>query len=169
MEGQMSIFDLPGTWSGKMSQEQSVPAPRREKTSESSLKRSRGSVSRMPLFLDLTGDGNHQDASWDETGVQLGKFMMHNGGAFHSAENGYVCYVTSMGTPPRKYYLTLNCGEKPRVPNPTKLSEILEQNPDSRFNLSARACQGILNRASRRGKELPEELRIALEAQAVTA
>jgi hypothetical protein len=33
--------------------------------------------------------------------------------------------------------------------------------------LSARACQGILNRASRRGKELPGELREALERQAV--
>jgi DNA (cytosine-5)-methyltransferase 1 len=34
--------------------------------------------------------------------------------------------------------------------------------------LSARACEGILNRAKRRGKELPEELRKALEEQSVS-
>ena len=32
--------------------------------------------------------------------------------------------------------------------------------------MSARACEGILKRAARRGKNLPEELRLALEAQA---
>ena len=32
--------------------------------------------------------------------------------------------------------------------------------------LSPKACQGILRRASARGKELPEVLRIALEQQA---
>lgn len=35
-----------------------------------------------------------------------------------------------------------------------------------KYYLSAKACQGILNRAKRRGKELPEMLRIALEQQA---
>lgn len=35
-----------------------------------------------------------------------------------------------------------------------------------KYCLSAKACQGILNRAKRRGKELPEMLRIALEQQA---
>lgn len=48
---------------------------------------------------------------------------------------------------------------------PTKLSQILEENADPKYRLSARACQGILNRAERRGKELPKELREALEAQ----
>jgi hypothetical protein len=35
-----------------------------------------------------------------------------------------------------------------------------------KYYLSAKACQGILRRAKERGKELPEELRIALERQA---
>lgn len=35
-----------------------------------------------------------------------------------------------------------------------------------KFWLSAKACAGILRRASSRGKELPEALRVALEAAA---
>jgi hypothetical protein len=34
--------------------------------------------------------------------------------------------------------------------------------------LSAKACQGILTRANRRGKELPIELREALERQSIS-
>lgn len=66
----------------------------------------------------------------------------------------------------RPFCLTMNIGEKPRVPNPTKLSEILASNPDPKYNLSAKACQGILNRAERRSKELPPELKMALMEQA---
>jgi hypothetical protein len=61
--------------------------------------------------------------------------------------------------------LTLNIGEKPREPNPTKLSQVLEKDTDPKYKLSAKACQGILNRAERRGKELPKELKKALEEQ----
>jgi hypothetical protein len=46
------------------------------------------------------------------------------------------------------------------------LSQILEQNPDPKYNLSPKACQGILNRAQKRGKELPKMLQDALEHQA---
>lgn len=49
--------------------------------------------------------------------------------------------------------------------NPTLLSEVLEQETDPKYNLSSKACQGILNRANRRGKKLPEILREALENQ----
>ena len=63
--------------------------------------------------------------------------------------------------------MTLNLSERPRTPNPTKLSEILEEGTDlSKYNLSAKACRGILNRAARRGKALPPELKAALEEQA---
>ena len=64
--------------------------------------------------------------------------------------------------------MTLNTGEKPRKNNPSWLSEVLEENAEERYSLSAKACQGILNRAERRGKELPPELKAALEAQAKT-
>ena len=42
------------------------------------------------------------------------------------------------------------------------LSDVLEDDPDEKYNLSWRACFGILKRAETRGKELPEALEIAL-------
>lgn len=57
---------------------------------------------------------------------------------------------------------TLNTGECPSVAVESRLSWILEVNAPEKYYLSERACQGILNRASRRGKELPEILRTAL-------
>lgn len=42
------------------------------------------------------------------------------------------------------------------------LSDVLVENPDEKYNLSWRACFGILRRAETRGKELPEPLYIAL-------
>lgn len=58
--------------------------------------------------------------------------------------------------------LTLNIGEFPNVENVSRLSQILEDNVPQKYYLSARACQGILTRASRRGKPLPEILKQAL-------
>jgi hypothetical protein len=95
----------------------------------------------------------------------LGDFTMHSSGAFLNAENGLLSLPTSTDSLPEKYCLTLNIGEKPRVPNPTHLSDILEENADPKYNLSAKACQGILNRADKRGKKLPPILREALENQ----
>lgn len=46
----------------------------------------------------------------------------------------------------------LNTGEFPNVENVSRLSQILEDNVPQKYYLSARACQGILTRASRRGK-----------------
>lgn len=54
---------------------------------------------------------------------------------------------------------TLNIGESPNVENVSHLSWILEGNAPQKYYLSARACQGILTRASRRGKPLPDILR----------
>lgn len=48
--------------------------------------------------------------------------------------------------------LTLNTGESPSAAKESRLSWILEDNVPQKFYLSARACQGILVRASRRGK-----------------
>ena len=56
----------------------------------------------------------------------------------------------------------LNFGECPSVAVESRLSWILEDNVPEKYYLSARACQGILTRASRRGKALPEILRVAL-------
>ena len=165
MEGQMTIFDIVDMPCGRMSPEPCQAEPRREKTSASSLKSSAKSSTRMPLFLYLTS-GQTAEQSWDRTGALLGEFMTHSTTESLKEEDGFVSYVISMGTPPRKYCLTLNCSDKPRVPNPTKLSQILEEEVDPKYRLSPRACKGILNRAEKRGKDLPEELKTALERQA---
>ena len=57
---------------------------------------------------------------------------------------------------------TLNTGESPSAARESRLSWILEDNVPQKYYLSARACQGILTRASRRGKPLPDILRQAL-------
>lgn len=59
----------------------------------------------------------------------------------------------------------LNTGERPNEENESHLWWILEANAPEKFYLSAKACQGILNRASKRGKTLPHLLKIALEQQ----
>ena len=46
------------------------------------------------------------------------------------------------------------------------LSWILQDNAPDRYSLSPKACRGILRRAAKRGKELPQVLREALERQA---
>ena len=46
------------------------------------------------------------------------------------------------------------------------LSSILQDNAPDRYSLSPKACRGILRRAAKRGKELPQVLREALERQA---
>lgn len=56
----------------------------------------------------------------------------------------------------------LNIGEFPNAERESLLSWILEDNVPQKYYLSARACQGILTRASRRGKALPDILRQAL-------
>lgn len=56
----------------------------------------------------------------------------------------------------------LNTGEFPNAEKESRLSWILEDNVPQKYYLSARACQGILTRASRRGKPLPDILKQAL-------
>ena len=58
--------------------------------------------------------------------------------------------------------LDVNIGESPNAVKESLLSQILEDNVPQKFYLSARACQRILVRASRRGKPLPELLKQAL-------
>ena len=124
----------------------------------------------MPLLcLCLTGGGGTRpDAStmkWEDGPLPIASTML-SGGAFHKDAAGCVSFAISAASQRPKFYLTLNFGEKPRVPNPTKLSEILEPDADPKYRLSAKACQGILNRAERRGKELPKALLDALTEQA---
>ena len=107
-----------------------------------------GFVGRMsPAFCPATKDGTLEPSSqgWQNAG---------------------------MGTPTG--CLTLNSCEHASFPEPfpsgggvSSLSDILETGDvPQRYFLTARACAGILRRAEKRGKALPEALRLALEAVA---
>ena len=57
---------------------------------------------------------------------------------------------------------TVNISEWPSAESVSLLSSTLEVNAPEKYYLSARACQVILTRASRRGKKLPDLLQTAL-------
>lgn len=59
-------------------------------------------------------------------------------------------------------FLTLNTSERLNDEEGSTLSSILELNAPGKYHLSAKACEGILRRAERRGKKLPEMLEAAL-------
>ena len=122
-------------WSGKMFPEHLVQT--KEKILESSSKKPRKWSRGMPAFLDLRGgqSGQPQEQSWEMGGLLLGEYTMHSFGESPSEEKG------------------------------SRLSQILEEQPHPKYCLSAKACQGILNRAERRGKVLPEILKMALLRQ----
>jgi len=108
--------------------------------------------------------GNSVDASWEMAIPWLGDSIMQNISEYHSEEEGFVYSLISMETQHLNWFL--NCSEKPIIPRPSKLSEILDLNCDlNKYKLSAKACQGILNRARKRGKKLPEILEYALIRQ----
>lgn len=88
-----------------------------------------------PLCLYLKGDGLQADASWVMDGALLGVYSMHS------------------------------FGESPKDGVESYLSQILEDTPHPKYFLSAKACLGILDRAARRGKDLPEALKAALLMQ----
>ena len=162
IEGQMSLLDL-GMQCTKMSP---VPsAPTKEKTSELCWKKWQGSSKKESLFLDLRkGSGAIQEASSVTDGRLLGESSMPNIGEYLNEGSGFALSQILMAIQQPKLYLTrLNNTDAPTEEIPSHLSEILEQNPDPKYNLSAKACQGILNRAQRRGKKLPPMLQEALE------
>jgi hypothetical protein len=67
-------------------------------------------------------------------------------------------------------FLTLSSSEWPSGAAVCSLSDVLETGDvPRRFFLSARACEGILRRAEKRGKDLPLPLRRALKAVAGSA
>ena len=61
--------------------------------------------------------------------------------------------------------MTRNTGESPNAAVVSRLSQILEETPQEKYSLSAKACQGILRRAERRRKDLPETLKAVLLMQ----
>ena len=124
------------TWSGKMCPEPSVP--REAKTSGLSWRK----LSELKLVpvqcLDLTpGVGNLLGQSyWEINSHWLGELW------------------------------TLNTGGSPSAAKESSLSQILQGEVSHKYYLSRTACLGILRRAKARGKELPPQLKRALEIQA---
>ena len=104
-----------------------------EKTSSQLSKRSAPSLTKTFQFLDLrTGYGNLLGAYWETASVLPGESS------------------------------TRNTSESPSVAAESSLSEILQENAPEKYSLSPKACNGILRRAEKRGKELPPMLRDAL-------
>lgn len=62
-------------------------------------------------------------------------------------------------------YTTRSFGVSPSEENASHLSQILEDSAHPKYALSETACAGILRRAARRGKKLPEPLKAALIIQ----
>ena len=119
--------------SGRMFPEHSVAT--KERTSEPSCKRSATSARKADGFqyLNLKEDGgNLLGLSWETVGALPGESM------------------------------TLNFGESPSEGRESTLSQILDLTVPDKYSLSPRACAGILKRAERRGKTLPNMLRDAL-------
>lgn len=159
---QLTLQDL-DTLSMKMFREQQVPT--KAKTSVASSKRCAKSSKPMFISLDMRANGPTEEASSWTMEALLGLSRMPNIGEHRNAESESVSYATSTDLLHHGFCLTLNLSERPRVANPTLLSEVLEEEADAKYNLSSKACQGILNRANKRGKKLPEILQKALEAQ----
>lgn len=151
MDGQLGLFD-PDSWSGKMSPEPSAADPRREPTSPPSLRKSSKSANREPICLCVyqTEDGQKPGAYTLKMvrGALLGEYMM-----------------PSFGEQPNFLMAECSFPALPSGVSVSRLSATLEDSPHPKYSLSDKACEGILKRAETRGKELPAELRAAVEAQ----
>ena len=123
-------------WFGKMSSAFSHREPQREQISKRCLPKSSASSSRKAPMFLCLKDGLWLDAS------------------------------QGMGGPLPGEYTTRSFGESPKEGVESRLSQILEDSALPKYYLSAKACRGILNRAEKRGKELPEILKTALVEQA---
>ena len=135
-EGQMSIDDWLNPDSWSGKTSPEHSVQTKEKTSAAYLKKLAELRIKPPMYLCLKAENGVQaDASWETGGALLGVYTMHS------------------------------FGESPSEERESRLSQILEDHPHRKYCLSARACQGILTRAQRRGKKLPEILEQALVNQ----
>lgn len=111
-------------------------AATKERILGSSSKNFAKSQTKQPMYLDLRkGNGTLVGASW-ETGI-----------------------------PSRGECLMRDFGESPSEEEGSGLSQILEANVPLKYYLSAKACEGVLRRAKKRGKELPKILETAIKQQ----
>ena len=80
-----------------------------------------------------------------------------------SAPSSAPLFNSGMASP--GLYWTANTSEWRNDAAVCSLSDILEESPDPKYLLSAKACSGILRRAAKRGRELPKALEEALRAR----
>ena len=136
MDGQVTWLDL-GISCGKTWSE--PLAATKEKTSQPCSKKSSKSSSRKPPVLKCLKraglPGEGLTRKWEDDGAWCGELT------------------------------TRNTGEGPNAVVVSRLSQILEETPHPKYNLTAKACQGILRRAERRGKDLPKLLKAVLIRQ----
>lgn len=136
MDGQVTWLDL-GISCGKTWSE--PLAATKEKTSQPCSKRSSKSSSRKPPVLKCLKraglPGEGITMKWEDDGAWCGELT------------------------------TRNTGECPNAVVVSRLSQILEETPHPKYNLTQKACQGILRRAERRGKDLPKLLKAVLIQQ----
>ena len=165
LDGQVSLFDL-GIWYGKTFPEHSAATSSMDsETSEPCWKKLYASQNRDFLFLDCrtSRSGRKPEGLSATDGASHGERTTPNTGVCRSADGVSAWWLTLTDTPQGISYL--NVSEEPKIPVYTKLSQILEENPDPKYNLTPKACAGILRRAERRGKKLPEALKTVLELQ----
>ena len=164
-EGQMSIFDfLPQPQFGKTSQELSVQEVPKAEISDVSSRNWLESKTLKFQYLCLTREsGCPRDISEAMIGLSHGEPTMPNFGECHSVEEESASLPGSTAQMQPKS--SFNCSEKPTIPKPSKLSQVLEAYPDPKYNLSVKACLGILRRAEGKGKDLPKLLEQTLRVQ----
>lgn len=136
LAGQESLFAR-DTWCGKTSPE--PLAATKDETSQLCSKKSSKLSSRKPPVLKCLKraglPGEGITMKWEDDGAWRGELT------------------------------TRNTGECPNAVVVSRLSQILEETPRTKYCLTAKACQGILRRADRRGKDLPKRLKAVLIRQ----
>ena len=152
MDGQVTWSDL-GFSFGRTLSEHS--AATEEKTSTPCWKKLRVSQNQDFLYLDCrkSGSGQKQEPSTVMGGLSLGELT-----TLRTGEKPSETAVQEM----------LSVWGPHSVAEESQLSQILEVNPLPKYNLTAKACQGILRRAERRGKDLPARLKAVLLMQSAS-
>lgn len=152
MDGQVTWSDL-GFSFGRTLSEHS--AATEEKTSQPCWKKLRVSQNQDFLYLDCrkSGNGQRPEPLTVMGGLSLGELT-----TLKTGEKPSETAVQEM----------LSVWGPHSVAEESRLSQILEVNPLPKYNLTAKACLGILRRAERRGKDLPKLLKQVLLMQSAS-
>lgn len=152
MDGQVTWSDL-GILFGRTLSEHS--AVTEEKTSQPCWKKLRVSQNQDFLYLDCrkSGNGQKQEPLTVMGGLSFGELT-----TLRTGEKPSETAVQEM----------LSVWGPHSVAEESRLSQILEVDPLPKYNLTAKACLGILRRAERRGKDLPKLLKQVLLMQSAS-